>query len=183
MLIRHSVPEIRVDLCAREWTLGSDGIDRARRFATQIDPGSARAVFSSTEPKAEQTARVLGGAWTLPVETMAGIHEHERPDVGIVAPADFDRRVGELFAQPAACVFGMETGDQARRRFTRALMPLLAHETGDVIVVTHGTVMTLFVSEVTGVEPFAFWKHLALPCAVTLSLPDLRIMASSRLPA
>ena len=43
----------------------------------------------------------------------------------------------------------------------------------DLIVVSHGTVMTLFVAEATGVDPFAFWKKLEMPCAVTLSVPEL----------
>jgi hypothetical protein len=43
----------------------------------------------------------------------------------------------------------------------------------------HGTVMTLFVAEVAGVEPFAFWKRQEMPFAVTLTLPELALAGTT----
>jgi broad specificity phosphatase PhoE len=87
----------------------------------------------------------------------------------------FDQSIRDLFAQPRTLVFGAETADAARRRFAIALMRLVARTAGDVLVVTHGTVLTLFVAETTGVEPYAFWKRQQMPFAVSLTLPDLRL--------
>jgi broad specificity phosphatase PhoE len=46
---------------------------------------------------------------------------------------------------------------------------------GDLVVVSHGTVVALFVAAATGVEPYAFWNRLGLPSFVVLSLPGLEI--------
>jgi broad specificity phosphatase PhoE len=46
----------------------------------------------------------------------------------------------------------------------------------NVMAFTHGTVLTLFVARVTGLEPFALWKRLGLPSFVVLSLPQLELV-------
>ena len=175
ILIRHSVPEIRRDVPAAEWRLSREGVDRARAFARQLDPSGAGRVFTSREPKAVETARALAEAWELAIEEVAGLQEHERPHAQMLSRDVFERRIAELFSKPDQLVLGAETADQARRRFTAAVMRLLTRHAGDVIVVSHGTVITLFVAEVAGVEPFAFWKRQEMPFAVTLTLPELRL--------
>jgi broad specificity phosphatase PhoE len=180
VLIRHSVPDIRRDVPAAEWKLSGAGAARAEAFARQLDPGSAKTVFASQEPKAIETAERLAAPWELVVEAVAGLHEHERPAAQFMARDQFEDRVRQMFARPRERVFGTETADDARRRFTLALMRLVARSSDDVIAVSHGTVMTLFVAEAAGVEPFAFWKSLEMPCAVTLTIPGLELRGGIR---
>jgi broad specificity phosphatase PhoE len=174
ILIRHSVPDIRRDTPAAQWRLSADGVTKARALARSLEPTAVR-VFTSVEPKAVETARALADEWGLETEEAAGLHEHERPHAQMLTREEFERRVRELFSRPAEVVFGAESADEARRRFTMAVMRLIARTDGDVVVVTHGTVLTLFVAETTGVEPFAFWKKLSMPCAVVLRLPELTL--------
>jgi broad specificity phosphatase PhoE len=175
ILIRHSTPDIRRDIPAAEWHLSPDGAARARAFSQRLHPSAGARVFTSCEPKAVETAQLLAEEWGLEVETVPGLHEHERPEAQMLSRAAFDQSIRDLFAQPRTLVFGAETADGARRRFTIALMRLVARTAGDVLVVTHGTVLTLFVAETTGVEPYAFWKRQQMPFAVNLTLPDLRL--------
>lgn len=175
VLVRHSLPDIKRDVPAAEWQLSEAGKARAAAFGRQFNPGSARTIFTSEEPKAVGTARALASVWDLPVEATAGLHEHERPAAQMLSRDQFEDRVRQMFARPHELGFGTETAEQARRRFSMALMRLVARSSNDVIAVSHGTVMTLFVAEATGVEPFAFWKSLEMPCAVTLELPELRV--------
>jgi broad specificity phosphatase PhoE len=175
ILVRHSIPEIRREEPAAEWRLSDAGVERAKAFARHVDPGTARTVFSSAEPKALETARALAAVWGLAAGAVPGLHEHERPEARIFFRPEFEARVRALFARPTEQVFGAETADHARRRFTLAVMRLVAQSSDDVIVVTHGTVMTLFVAEAAGVEPFALWKSQDMPCAVTMSIPELQL--------
>jgi broad specificity phosphatase PhoE len=175
ILVRHSVPEIKREVPAAAWQLSAEGTARAAAFARHLDAGSATTVFASEEPKALETARALGGAWALPVEAVPGLQEHERPAAQFLSRDAFEERIRQMFARPRELVFGTETAEQARRRFTVALMRLVARSSDDVIAVSHGTVMTLFVAQAAGVEPFAFWKSLDMPSAVTLELPELRV--------
>ena len=175
VLVRHSVPEIEREVPAASWQLSEAGKTRAAAFARQLDPGSARTIFTSEEPKALETARALASVWALPVEAVPGLQEHERPVAQILTRERFEERIRQMFARPLEPVFGTETAEHARRRFSLALMRLIARSADDVVAVSHGTVMTLFVAEATGVAPFALWKSLEMPCAVTLTIPGLQI--------
>ena len=175
LLVRHSVPEIRREVPAAQWRLSEAGVARAAAFATQVDPGTARVVCSSQEPKAFETARALAAAWELEAEPVRGLQEHERPDAQMLSRDQFESRIRDLFARPSEPVFGRETADHARRRFTLAVMRIITRAPDDVVVVSHGTVMTLFVAEAAGVDPFTFWKKLDMPCAVMLSIPELEL--------
>jgi broad specificity phosphatase PhoE len=175
ILVRHSTPEVRPDLPAAQWHLSPEGAARARAFAERLPVTNLACVFTSCEPKAAETAQAIADRLNLAIESVAGLHEHERPAAQMLSRETFDRNIRDLFARPDELVFGVETADQARRRFTAALMRLVMRTAGDLVVVTHGTVMALFVSQATGVEPFAFWKRQEMPFAVKLSLPELRL--------
>ncbi len=177
ILVRHALPEIRRDVPAAAWPLSEAGRAAAAELARRITHDGVTRVFTSTEPKAAGTARALAAAWDLDVEEVPGLQEHERPEAQWMTREAFDGRVRELFARPAERVFGTESADEARRRFTMALMRLVTRAAGDVVVVSHGTVITLFVAGAAGVEPFTFWKRLEMPCAVTLALPELALSA------
>lgn len=172
ILIRHSIPEVRPDAPPSTWHLAPEGVARAKTFAARIDLSRASRIFSSAEPKALETARVLGEAWQLPVEQVTGLHEHERPETRIVPPAQFEANIRALFARPSEIVFGSESADAARQRFTTAVAGLVERHHGDVAVVTHGTVMALFVAAHTGRDAFELWKQQQMPCAALLTLPD-----------
>jgi broad specificity phosphatase PhoE len=167
------MPEIRRDVRASDWHLSEAGLARASAFARRVDPGTATTVFTSDEPKALQTAGALCCTWGLEVESTPGLHEHERPEAQMLSRDQFESCIREMFARPTELVFGAETADRARLRFTIAVMRLIARTTGDVVAVSHGTVITLFAAEAAGVEPFAFWKRLEMPCAIEFSIPDL----------
>lgn len=153
----------------------AEGARRARAFAERLSFVDAACVFTSCEPKAVETAEAIAAKLHLPVEQVPGLHEHERPAAQLLSREAFDQNIRDLFARPDDCVFGAETPNQARRRFTLAVMRLVTRTAGDVVVISHGTVITLFVAEATGLEPFAFWKRQQMPFGVTLTLPELRL--------
>jgi broad specificity phosphatase PhoE len=171
ILIRHSVPEIRPEQPPAEWHLSADGIARARAFATRVDPGSADRIFTSSEPKAAETATALAEAWNLPVEAGSGLHEHERPQPRMLPPEQFEAQIRELFVRRTEVVFGAETADAAGTRFDHAVQQLVKRTDRDVIVVSHGTVIALFVAAHSDIEAFEVWKQQQMPCAVIFTLP------------
>jgi broad specificity phosphatase PhoE len=175
ILIRHSLSEIEPDVPAAKWLLSEEGVARARTFAARVDPGTARCVFTSTEPKAAHTARLLGAPWHLPVEETAGLHEHERPEPRMLPRDQFEDLVRAVFTRPSEVVFGSESADAALERFGSAVMRAIDQTARDAVIVSHGTVIALFVAKHTGTDPFEFWKRQQMPFAVTLALPHLRL--------
>jgi broad specificity phosphatase PhoE len=106
---------------------------------------------------------------------MAGLQEHARSSVGWLSEGEYRTGLAKLYEEPASVVFGDESADQARARFTVALDGLLAeHPDENVVVVTHGTVMTLTIQHTTpGIAPMEFWQRLGLPSAAILNRPNL----------
>lgn len=141
------------------------------RFAQQaaLRPITVR-LQTSVEPKALETARRTGERLIVPVETVTGLHEHDRRDTGVLSDAEFDRAIGELFARPGDLVFGRETAAAALARFDAAVSGVLAAapRIEDVLVVSHGTVIALYVAARTGTDGRALWKRLGLPSIVVL---------------
>lgn len=172
-LVRHSIPDIRAEVPASQWRLSPEGLTLARAFAAQLEPGNADSIGTSTEPKAVQTAEALAEVWKLPVEQLAGLHEHERPVPRMLAREQFETTIRELFARPSELVFGAETADAARERFINAVRTVVERTDRDLLLVSHGTVIALFVAAHTDVNPFEFWKQQEMPCAVTFVLPGL----------
>jgi broad specificity phosphatase PhoE len=177
ILVRHSLPQIDRDVPARHWRLSGEGRRRCEALAQRLELADPLVLFASTEPKAKETAEILARHLGRPFETVEGLHEHERSNVGWLGQERFEAAIASLFAQPQRRVFGCETAEQARARFCGGVAGLLERSPDvDVAVVTHGTVLTLFVAWAVGVEPFSFWKRLGMPSFVVLSRPDFEML-------
>ena len=86
--------------------------------------------------------------------------------------------VERFFCKPDQLVLGDETAEQARCRFAAAIEGVIDAGQTDTIVVTHGTVMTLYLASVSDVRPMCFWRRLGLPSYVVLGLPDMHILST-----
>lgn len=110
------------------------------------------------------------------IEIIDDLREHARETLPWLLQDEFDARLREFFERPDILVIGEESASQALLRFTRAVTMLVQRPTdGDVLLFTHATVLTLFVSACTGQDAFGLWQTLAMPSLVVLTLPDLTI--------
>jgi broad specificity phosphatase PhoE len=174
-LIRHSDPEVVASVAAAGWHLSAAGYERARALAATIKPHGLSCIHSSVEPKAVQTAEAFGDVFGVPIVQVPGLQEHERPGVPLLPSDVFERTMEAFFSRPSERVFGNESADEARTRFEQALVSLIHNSGDDLVVVTHGTVLTLTVAAKNRVDPLSFWKLLRMPSAVTLRLPDMTL--------
>lgn len=172
ILVRHSVPEIDPARPARQWTLSAEGRARCIPLAEDLRSLQPQQIISSIEPKAQETAACLAELLHLPRTTADGLHEHERPHQSLLTPDAFRAAVASFFRHPDALVFGTETAVQARARFTLALQHVFAlHPAQTLIVVTHGTVMSLYLAHLTDQDAFEIWQNLKMPDFVVLNSP------------
>lgn len=178
VLIKHSLPEIAGHLPACEWRLSDAGRLRCKALAERLAPHGVTRLVASREPKAFETAQEVAARLGVLLVAEDDLHEHVHREAGLLEPEEFEAAVARFFAQPADLVFGSETADQAHQRFTQSLTRILGkccEET--VAVVTHGRVLTLFVSRAVGLDPYSLWKRLGLPSFVVLSWPDRRLLS------
>jgi broad specificity phosphatase PhoE len=106
------------------------------------------AIITSTEPKALETGQIVAGLLSILCETASDLHEHQRYNAGWqVSREQFQAKVASAFENPGKLIFGSETADETHRRFAAAMTHVLErHPAGSLAVVTHGTVMTLFIA-------------------------------------
>ena len=83
--------------------------------------------------------------------------------------------------QPSRAMLGNESADAARARFAAAVDSEVASlEPGtNLVVVSHGTVMALFVAAYNPVNAWDLWKRLACTDTVVLALPGFGLVEVS----
>ncbi|MBI3159080.1 MAG: histidine phosphatase family protein [Chloroflexi bacterium] len=180
VFISHAQPEADSTAPASEWRLSHAGREAARARAEELRSLGLTRLFSSLEPKAVETARILGQALGVPSGFAAGLHEHDRSNLGFLpAPERFEALVRDLFQKPGERVFGLESADEAHSRFRAAVERLAAQYREDTLgIVSHGTVISLLVSRANGLDGFEFWKGMQMPDHFVLALPNFVLVRS-----
>lgn len=175
ILIKHARPQIIPAAPAPEWRLGDEGRRQCDALAETLARWQPEALIASEEPKAAETAQLTAERLGVPWRTAPGLHEHDRARAPYVADDEAYRaQIRELFARPDEPVFGAETARAAIIRFTAALDAALASATERSIgVVTHGTVISLYVAHRFGMDGYTLWWRLGLPALVVTDAPGL----------
>ena len=116
------MPEIEPDRPASTCRLGEIGRQRSELLASSLSSFNPEAVWSSTEPKAIETAEIVAGAFGVPVQIADGLEEHHRDGTPFYPRRDdFEAAVERFFCKPDQLVLGTETAGQARDRMTGAI--------------------------------------------------------------
>lgn len=176
ILVKHSLPAIDPSQPAREWLLNEEGQRRCSVLAEALRKYGPQAIVSSAEPKARDTAERVGLDLGLVNTPLPDLREHARQTAPFLGKAKFDATMQRFFAEPDVLVFGEETADTAYARFVSAVKQATAqHDGKTLVVVAHGTVISLLVSRACNVDAFRLWKQLDMPSFIVLSFPAMRI--------
>jgi len=162
LLVRHSAPRIASDVPSEEWRLSEEGRRRCGPLAERLAAHAPSALLASTEPKARETAELIAPGLGLEVQLSDGLRETARRTVGWLDQDELERSIRELFERPGEVVYGEESAAAALSRFERVVAGLPER----AVVVSHGTVISLFAAARTGRDPFELWRSLELPDVV-----------------
>ena len=167
LLVRHARPRVDPGTPSSEWELSPEGRQAAGALAGRLAAFAPVRAIMSPEPKARRTASAVCGPLGLGPEADAGLAETRRRSVGVLSPEALEAGIARFFAEPDRLVFGEETADAAFDRFSAAVE---RHRpaSGPMLVFSHGTVISLYVSRLSGVDPMSFWRSLQLPHALAL---------------
>ncbi|WP_152361359.1 histidine phosphatase family protein [Microlunatus speluncae] len=166
-LIRHAAPMTSADVDPAEWRLSPAG----RRAATALGPRipEPAALASSTELKAVETLSFATGRAAAELHLDRRFGEVVRPG----EPYDDDhrsRRLAWVEGRPDDRHRTWESLAQAAARFQAGLDDF----DGDVVVATHGMVLTAWLVSRGVVRPGAeagdFWTRLAFPDLINTDL-------------
>ncbi|MBV8594231.1 MAG: histidine phosphatase family protein [Caulobacteraceae bacterium] len=166
ILVRHAAPKIEPDVPPPQWRLSDEGRLAAEALSLRIGAFRPVAVRASTEPKAIETAQILAAPLGLAVTSDAAFDEHRREDWPFEPDAAVrEAKVLRVLSEFAASVDGAEPGVVAAARFAGGLE---SHPQRPLVVVTHGTILALYMAWTASVEPKALWRSLHLPDALIL---------------
>lgn len=182
ILIKHSLPEVMENLPARDWHLSEEGRIRARMLAENLKPYHPEVILSSVEPKAEQTASIIAQSLGLEFLLIDGLHEHDRSGVPFYSKESFQSLVRKLFKEPETLIFGNETGAQALGRFSKSVDAILQlYNDKNMAIVSHGTVISLFVSWLTRMDGYLLWEELGLPSFVVIDIQNRQLLKTENI--
>ena len=177
ILVKHSLPEIVEGLPAREWKLSDVGRIRAQELAERLSEFQPEIIVSSAEPKAKETAEIIARNHKLELHIVDDLHEHDRIKTLYLSRDEFQAAIHGFFEEPDVLVFGSETANEAYTRFYQAVHRVLDSNRNKIIaIVAHGTVISLFVSRLTGISDFLLWKELGLPSFVVIDIESNKLV-------
>jgi 2,3-bisphosphoglycerate-dependent phosphoglycerate mutase len=164
LLIKHSLPAIRPELPSVEWPLSQAGRRRCFWLADRLRHYGISVLYSSPEPKALETASLVSAQLNVPCRTHPGLRENDRTGFPFVSTDELMRRFSDFFDYPERICIGGERALSAAYRFDRAVNDVLREaQRRTTGIVSHGAVITLFVTRYNSLDPFELWQSLALP--------------------
>jgi 2,3-bisphosphoglycerate-dependent phosphoglycerate mutase len=178
VLIKHAMPVLSATMPSNEWVLSDEGKEKSRRLTDYLKDYRMTNIYCSTEPKAIETASIAGDMLEKEVIIAEQIHEHERTSNRKIFPiAEFHEKMKQFFQYPDVLIFGDETASIAKQRYLKAVQSILKTEQdgNDIVIISHGTVMTLFASHYNEINQFDLWDSLGLPSIIELSLEDFSL--------
>jgi broad specificity phosphatase PhoE len=175
LLIKHARPQVDPNVSSEHWTLSEEGREKSAALAQSLREYDFASIISSSEPKAVETAEILGKTLAKPVRTGNDLFEHDRSNVPHMESREFISMVALFFKEPNRLVLGNETADEAYDRFAAAVDEIIAAEKGDVAIVTHGTVLALFAQRRAGQDPFTIWRRMGLPSFMAMEIGSWKI--------
>jgi broad specificity phosphatase PhoE len=177
VLVKHGSPVLDPDVPAREWVLSPRGEAEAARLADRLREHLPFRLVSSSEPKALRTAEIVASALSTQTRRVADLGEIDRPAMPIMT-RDMHREVNAgIFSHPDQAVIGTESAQAALRRFSAGIEAQLEHSPAEnLVAVTHGTVISLFVAAHNPIDAFTFWSRLECASFVTVEVPSFRML-------
>ena len=158
ILVKHATPQIIPEVISHRWVLSDAGRCRCGWLADELNAQGVSRIFSSFEPKALETAALVAVRLGLMMEPCRNLHENDRTGLGFLTHEELQRRLREFFQQPARITIGRETANHAFQRFAEAIANIVSKEDGrHSAIVTHGTVLSLFVARHNAIAPYDLW--------------------------
>lgn len=179
VLIRHAKSVQQTDTSAHNWHLAQDGRAQCIQVARRLQKYEIGSMHSSDEPKAQETAELIAGELSgVGVQLNRALRETQRQSAPFYADVqDFRRAIQTAMERPQEVVYGEEAFEAARQRFAGAIQTIVegssGHSTG---VVSHGTIMALYMADVMGMRPYDLWKLMDMPAYAVFRLADMKIM-------
>ncbi len=157
-LVRHTFAEWTPD---ENRPLSAQGYEDANRVATLLGNYPICTIYSSPARRARQTITPLAGRLGLPIHIEPDLQERRLGD-GVFE--DFYTAVEVTWRNPSFSHPGGESNIMAQKRGISVVQRLLVkHPDQQIVLSTHGNMMTLVLQAFDPSVDFEFWMSLTMP--------------------
>ena len=161
--LRHAESVIDLKKPSRDWGITEDGKSRARELARSDVFKSFDGIVHSSENKAIQTADAFAEELDVELYEIPGLDELNREYKEILSNQDYRTRVRDALTYWDQNVPHWESAADGLTRFADAVKKInIMFYSMNVLVISHGIVLTLYFSRLKGFESIAYerWAQL-----------------------
>lgn len=161
--LRHAETKVDLSTPVREWHITEEGARLTKELAMSEQLSVIDGIIHSSEEKAKQTAEIFAEDLEVQMYQLSGLDELAREHQGVLTDVEYRNRVRRTLSDPEGNVPGWESGASALQRFEDAVrkVDIMFHRK-DVLIVSHGIVLTLYFCKLRSFEAIAFerWSQL-----------------------
>ncbi|MDQ0268352.1 histidine phosphatase family protein [Cytobacillus purgationiresistens] len=158
-LVRHAHSVYTTDELDRG--LSKQGFKDAEKVSDLLSGLDADAIISSPYNRAIQTVQGIAKKNKKAIIINEDLRER------LLSPektADFNRLIHKVWENPSFYVEGGESNEVAQRRGIAAFQTVLSNfHGGNIVIGTHGNIMTLIMNYFDAQYDFKFWQTLSMP--------------------
>jgi broad specificity phosphatase PhoE len=162
LILRHAETVKDPEKHPKDWLLTPDALEKINEYISEGKFNGITKIVSSTEPKAVATGKPISKFLNLTVTEMEEFVEVKREKKFLTDKEFLIQKQKELELRNEK-VNGVESGNEAIKRFKSGIEKLEQEfEDENILIITHGTIMTLFLADHKNdfSNIFENWKNL-----------------------
>jgi len=163
IFLRHAETKKDKSIPVSQWVLTEEGEKNSKELINDQYLLDVDVIITSTEKKSFQTAKPLADKLNKEIIQIKDLSELNRDKGKLMTKEDYDKMKVKIFEDLNFTDFGWETCNHALERFRKAVEEIdKIYENKKILIVAHGTVMTLYFSYLQNSldNIFARWKSL-----------------------
>ena len=163
IFLRHAETKKDRNVPVSKWHLTEDGVKRAQEVADGGVFDGVDIIISSTEKKAVDTAKPIADRLGLEISQVDGLTEIDRDKGGLLSKEEYEEMKVRIFQDLNFSDHGWESAGHALERYKKAVREIdEKYEGKKILIVSHGSVMTLFFSDLQNDfdDIFQRWQNL-----------------------
>jgi broad specificity phosphatase PhoE len=161
--LRHAETKVDLSKPARDWSITTEGAKLTRELVKSEKLSEIDGIIHSSEQKTKQTAEVFAEGLEVQMYQLSGFDELARDHEGKLSDQEYRDRVRMTLTEPEQSVPGWESGASGLKRFEDAVrkVDVMFHRK-NVLIISHGIVLTLYFCKLKGFESIAYerWSQL-----------------------
>ena len=161
--LRHAETKIKPEIPAREWNLTKAGRLSTQQLVESQVFDKIDGIIYSSEKKAKQTAAIISKVVAVDSYELPEIDELRRDHEGFLSNNEYRSRVRATLTDWGRNEPGWESGEDALRRFLDGIRRInIMFYNKNILIITHGLVLTLYFSSLKNFGNIAFerWAQL-----------------------